>query len=52
MKYSIVLILIILAVSCKNEKKETPKKETVVENLIEYKDGSCNLVVDTSNLEN
>jgi antitoxin component YwqK of YwqJK toxin-antitoxin module len=39
MKYSLVLSLMILAVSCTTEKKETPKKELEVENLIEYKNG-------------
>ena len=39
MKYCIVLSLMILAVSCTTEKEETTKKEPVIENLIEYKDG-------------
>lgn len=39
MKYTIVLSLMILAFSCTTEKKETSKKEAVIENLIEYKDG-------------
>ena len=39
MKMRILFCLMILAVSCTTDKKETPKKEPVIENLIEYKDG-------------